>query len=107
MSSEPTGLLAELAKLRGGSIGLVVEELDGLVLWYAVVALARTNASLQIGLTKDGQSWSVQLWDGQFPIKDYFASTQALNKHLAAIVRVRYGSGLEGEIEERVRGYGW
>lgn len=104
---EPKGLLAELAGLRGGTTGLQVEELDGVVLWYAVVALARSHASLQIGLTKDGQSWSTQLWDGQYPIKDYFTTTEALNKHLAAVVRVRFRTDLPPEVEERVRSYGW
>jgi hypothetical protein len=104
---EPSGLLAELQSLRGDTEGLAVEELDGIVLWYAVVALAKSGASIQLGVTKDGQSWACQLWEGKFPLKDYFTSTQALNKHLAAIVRVRYKKGLPSEVEERVREYGW
>jgi hypothetical protein len=101
------GLMAQLARLRGAQGGINPEEIDGVILWYAVVALARSRTSLQIGLTKDGSSWATQLWQGQFPVKDYFTTTQALNKHLAALVRLGWRTGLPPDVEERVREYGW
>lgn len=106
-SNEPHGLLGELARLRGNTAGIDPREIDGVMLWYAVVALAQSSTSIQIGLTKDKSSWATQLWQGQYPVKDYFSTTEALNKHLAALVRLGWKVGLPAEVEDRVRGYGW
>lgn len=102
-----SSLLGELTRMRGGAEGLDVTLLDPVMLWYAVVALTGSGASFQLGLTKDKASWSCQLWEGQYPVKDYFSDTAQLNKHLAALVRLGWKKGLPDDVEALVREYGW
>jgi hypothetical protein len=103
----PTGFLGRLQELRGAQGGLDIGALDATVLWAVTVALAQRRASITLGVTKDGAQWVCQLWDGQAPIKDYFSSTDSLNKHLAAILRAHYGRETTPELEEVIRQYGW
>lgn len=98
---------ARLAALKGGTGGLDVDAIDATVLYLATVALAGRRASISIGVTKDGGSWVCQLWDGQFPVKDYFRDTQDLNRHLAAVVRATYGSEVSPEVNQILEAYGW
>lgn len=100
-------LVGALNELRGGAGSLEVTGVDGVMLWYAVTGLAGAGASIQIGLTKNRDSWACQMWEGQFPVKDYFSTTEALNKHLAALVRLTWRQRLPQDVEEAVRGYGW
>jgi len=99
--------LARLAALKGGSGGLDVDALDGTILWLATVALARRRASISLGVTKDGGSWVCQLWDGSFPVKDYFRDTGELNRHLAALVRADAGKDVSPEVDQILQAYGW
>lgn len=102
-----SSLVGALNELRGSQGTLVVEGLDHAMLWYAVVGLARSGASIQIGLTKNRDSWACQMWEGSFPVKDYFSTTEALNKHLAALVRLTWRKELPGDVNEAVMMYGW
>ncbi len=102
-----TGLGSELAALSGRASGLDVSALDGVLLWYAVMGLAKRGASFQIGVTKDRGSWATQVWEGQFPIKDYFNSTESLNHHLAALARVCWKKDVSADVEERIQSYGY
>lgn len=104
---QPGSLAAKLAALKGGNLALDIDGLDGTVLWLAVNSLARRQASISIGVTKDGGSWAVQLWDGQFPVKDYYRDTADLNKALAALVRVYEGNEVSPEVEQILQAYGW
>lgn len=104
---EPSGLAGELGKLSGRESGLDVAALDGVLLWYAVMGLAKRGASLQVGVTKDGGSWATQVWEGQFPLKDYFGDTPSFNRHLAALVRVCWKKDVSADIEERIQSYGY
>jgi len=99
--------LKRLREMQGSSSGLLLGELDATLLWASVVALAERRASITLGVTKDGTQWVCQLWDGQAPLKDYFGSTQALNNHLAALLRANYGKNTTPELEEILRSYGW
>ena len=100
-------LVGALNELRGNVTALEVTAIDATMLWYAVTGLAGAGASIQIGLTKNRDSWACQMWEGQFPVKDYFSSTDALNKHLAALVRLTWRQRLPPEVEALVREYGW
>ena len=104
---EPDSLASKLAALRGSGGGLNIDELDGTVLWLAVTALARRRASLSLGVTKDGGSWVCQLWDGSYPVKDYYRDTSELNRGLAGLVRASEGNSVSPEVEEILQGYGW
>lgn len=96
-----------LAALKGGSTGLDIDALDATVLWLATTALARRRASISLGVTKDGGSWVCQLWDGSYPVKDYFRDTGELNRHLAALVRADAGTNVSPEVEQILQAYGW
>lgn len=106
-STEPQGLFAELAALQGNAAGLNAESLDARLLWKVVQILALRGASIQIGTTRDRSAWSVQYWDGQYPVKNFFQTTDALNTSLAALVRADGKKELSEEWEEIVRSYGW
>lgn len=101
------GFLGQLQLLTGSSGTLELEGLDGLVLWCAVVAMAERRASVTLGVTQDGASWVLQIWDGKYPAKWYFRETPALNRHLAAIVRTDKGNRVSPEVEKRLQEYGW
>lgn len=81
--------------------------LDARVLYLAVVYAAAGGASITIGKTKDGSAWVCQLWDGDYPVKDYFRETALLNKHLAAVAKVYGKKGLSDTEEQVIREYGW
>lgn len=100
-------IAGKLATLRGRSSGLNIDELDGTVLWLATTELARRGASITLGTTQDKQSWVCQLWDGKFPVKDYFRDTGELNRHLAALVRAARGNEVSQEVDQILQGYGW
>lgn len=104
---ETSAFAARLAALKGGSTGLDIDAIDGTVLWLATTALARRRASISIGVTKDGGSWICQLWDGSYPVKDYFRDTGELNRHLAALVRADAGTNVTPEVEQILQAYGW
>lgn len=104
---EQDSLAAKLANLRGGTSTLNIESLDATILWLAVTALAGRQASLSLGVTKDGGSWVCQLWDGSFPVKDYYRDTDELNRGLAALVRAANGNNVSPEVEQILQGYGW
>lgn len=100
-------LAAELATLRGNNGSLDIDALDPTILWLATTALARRRASISLGVTKDGGSWSLQLWDGSYPVKEYFRDTSELNRMLAALVRASYKNNVEPEVEQILQSYGW
>lgn len=100
-------LAASLRALQGTESTLDYEGLDSRLLYAATVALAQRSASITIGTTLAGDSWVVQVWDGKYPIKDYYRSTEALNKHLAALCRVLYGREVSSEMEGLIREYGY
>jgi len=98
---------AELAALTGRHNSLELGALDSRLLWLVVVALAERGANFTIGLTQAKDAWSVQIWEGKFPVKDYFRDTEALNRHLAALVRVCLKERVDAETEEVLRSYGY
>lgn len=100
-------LFAARNKLMGQGGGLRPEELDARLLWRVVCILAMRQASIQIGVTKDGGAWAVQYWDGKVPVKEYFRSTEELNRSFAALIRAADGRNISEEWEEIVRSYGW
>ena len=103
-----SGSFLEKYQAMSGDVGGVdVTGIDPVVLYHAVVFMASNQASIQIGVTKDGNQWAVQLWDGKFPVKDYHSSTEKLNKALAALVRAGYGKRVDPDLEERLQSYGW
>lgn len=104
---EVGSVAARLAALKGSASGLDVDALDGTLLWLATTALARRRASITLGVTQDGGSWVCQLWDGKFPVKDYFRDTDDLNRHLAALIRASVGSEVSPEVEQILQGWGW
>jgi hypothetical protein len=106
-SSGASDFTARLAALKGGSAGLDVDAIDATLLWLATTALARRRASITLGVTKDGGSWVCQLWDGSYPVKDYFRDTGELNRHLAALVRADAGNNVSPEVEEILQLWGW
>lgn len=100
-------LFAALNSLEGKSGAIDPTELDARLLWQVVVILFARRASIQIGVTQDGGSWSVQFWDGKFPEKRYFRDTYELNRTLAAIVVIDGGKELSQEWREICGAYGW
>lgn len=80
---------------------------DASLLWAVVILLASRKASIQIGVVRDGGAWAVQYWDGNYPVKEYFNSTDELNRSWAALLRAGYKNNLPPELEELVREYGW
>lgn len=103
----PSGLFQERDRLMGQNSALDIGMVDAALLWAVVVLLASKQASIQIGVTKDGGAWAVQYWDGQYPVKDYFKDTHQLNRSWAGLLRAGYGNNLPPDLEELVKEYGW
>jgi len=102
-----SGLFQDRAKLMGSAGQVNADALDARLLWMVVGILASRCASIQLGVTRDGGAWAVQYWDGKLPVKEYFNSTDDLNRSFAALVRAAEGKGITPEWDEIVRGYGW
>lgn len=105
-TGEASGFLQRLQELNGSSVGLQLEMLDATLLWLATVAVAENSASLTIGVTQSGDSWSVQIWDGREPYKTYYRDTEALNTYLARVTRAYKGRAVSPEVEQILQGYG-
>lgn len=99
--------LSELSTLTGKDTVLDIAAVDSVLLWAAIVGLAKRGASLQVGLTQDKSAWAIQAWDGKFPQKDYFRDTESLNRHLAALARVTWKREAPAQVEELIRTYGY
>lgn len=102
-----SGLSADLSALLGTETRIDLDSVDSVLLWAAIVGLAKRGASIQIGLTQAKDAWAIQLWDGKFPVKDYFRDTEALNRHLAALARVTWKREAPAQVEELIRSYGY
>lgn len=102
-----SGLFAARDQLMGNASGVEPAEVDAELLWYVVCTLAARKASIQIGVTKDGSSWSVQYWDGKVPVKEYFTSTAAMNRSWAALLRAAYKRDVSPELNKLIEAYGW
>lgn len=102
-----SSLFADRARVTGQANGLDTSALDASLLFEVVQILAQRKASIQIGVTQDGTAWAIQYWDGKFPLKEYFRSTEELNRSWAALIRAAYGKNISPEWDEIVRSYGW
>lgn len=100
-------LFQRLAALKNPAGGMDIEQLDARLLWKVTTILAKRGASIQVGVTRDNSAWAVQYWDGKFPVKDYYRSTDEFNRSMAALVRADGGRGLSPEWEAIVSEYGW
>jgi len=103
----PSELFQTRAKLMGVSSSVDAGEVDALLLWHVLCVLAARKASIQIGVTQNGDSWAVQYWDGKVPVKEYFRSTKDMNWSWAALLRAAYKREAPPELEEILRAYGW
>ena len=103
-SSGLTELLGEQSKVTEQ---LQYQVLDSRLLWGAVIILANRGASIQIGVTKDNSAWAVQFWDGKFPEKRYYKTTDELNHTLAAICRNGWHGTMPEMLETAIRENGW
>jgi len=100
-------LFADRNRLMGASSTIDAGEVDATLLWHVLFVLAGRKASIQIGVTKSGDSWSVQYWDGVAPVKEYFNSTREMNRSWAALLRAAYKRDAPPELDELLRMYGW
>lgn len=103
----PSELFTKLNHLTNSNGTVRGEDIDSRLLWMVVCILAARRASVQIGVTRDGSAWSVQYWDGKFPVKYYFNTTDELNRGFAALIRAAKGRDVDNELNEILMLYGW
>lgn len=99
--------LKQLESMLGEGDALDVEALDARILWAVAVSLARHGCNFTLGCTRSQDAWVLQIWDGDYPVKKYFTTTEKLNWSLAGCVRAYEGADASTEVEALLTEYGW